>query len=194
MEYEIIIQTVTPLLQVIIPLAIALIGIWVKAKLDAKKELRSLIYGVVFELTENLRIARTIKHSLDRGLEVIREGNWSPTPHLTFLNNAYLRATFSDRFFDFARRKGPTLCRELHDCYASLQLVNQYTEITNRERFEILARPSALPQRIVEILSRQKEVIEKVVEPSIVELLHTFLIIEKKSKDIMQLLADAPES
>jgi len=182
------------IIQVLIPLAIALIGIWVKAKWDAKRELHSLIYGIVFELTENLRIARTIKHSVDRALEVIRKGGWSPTPDPTFLDNAYLRATFSDVFFDFARKKESTFTRKLHDCYASLQVVNQYTEIMNHEKFEALTKSSKLPQRIEEVLLKRKEVIERVVEPTIVELLAMFTKIEKKSKDIMNLLASVPES
>jgi hypothetical protein len=181
------------ILQVIIPLVIALIGIWVKAKWDAKKELHSCIYGIVFELTENLRIARTIKHSVDQALEVIRKGGWSPAPDPTFLGNAYLRATFSDVFFNSAFKKESTFIRKLHDCYASLQVVNQYTEILNREKFEVLTKPSMLPQRIEEILLKQKEVIEKAVEPSIVELLAIFSIMEKKSKDVVSLLASVPE-
>ena len=182
------------IIQALIPLAIALIGIWVKTKWDAKKELHSLIYGIVFELTENLRIARTIKHSVDTALEVIRKGGWSPTPDPAFMDNAYLRATFSGVFFDFVRRKESTFTRKLHDCYASLQVVNQYTEIMNREKFEVLTRPSMLPQRSEEVLLKQKEVIEKVVEPAIVELLFMFSKIEKKSKDIINLLASVPES
>lgn len=181
------------IIQGLIPLIIALIGIWIKAKWDAKKELHSLIYGIVFELTENLRIARTIKHSVDSALEVIRKGGWSPMPDPTFLDNAYLRATFSGVFFDFARKKKSTFIRKLHDCYASLQVVNQYTEIMNREKFEVLTKPSMLPQRS-EVLLKRKEVIGKVVEPAIVELLLMFSKIEKKSKDIMNLLASVPET
>ena len=182
------------IIQILIPLAIALIVIWVKAKWDAKKELHSLIYGIVFELAENLRIARTIKHSVDSTLEVIRKGGWSPTPDPTFLDNAYLRATFSGMFFDFACKKESTFTKKLHDCYASLQVVNQYTEIMNREKFEVLTKPSTLPQRIEGVLFKRKEVIERVVEPTIVELLAMFYKIEKKSKDIMNLLASVPES
>jgi len=57
-----------------------------------------------------------------------------------------------------------------------------------------LTKPSTLPQRIEEVLLKRKEVIEKVVEPTIVELLAMFSKIEKKSKDIMNLLASVPES
>jgi len=97
-------------------------------------------------------------------------------------------------FFDFARRKELTFTRKLHDCYASLQVVNQYTEIVNREKFKVLTKPSTLPQRIEEVLLKRKEVIEKVVERTIVELPAMFSKIEKKSKDIMNLLASVPES
>jgi hypothetical protein len=48
--------------------------------------------------------------------------------------------------------------------------------------------------KIEEVLLKRKEVIEKVVEPTIVELLAMFSKIEKKSKDIMNLLASVPES
>jgi len=175
------------ILQIISPLAIALITVWFDRKLRDKKELDSLIDGTIFELTENLRIARTIKHTINSELETIKQGGWPPTPDPTFLDLAYSRAKLSGVFFDFIRKKKlNALIKKLDNCYAALQVVNYQTGNINQAKFEVLTKTSLLPKRIEEILQKRKEVIAKVIEPAITELLLLFAQVEPEFQDMIK--------
>ena len=179
------------IIQILSALAIALIAVWFDRKLRDKRELDSLMDSIVFELTGNLRIARTIKHTINKELKTIRQGGWSPTPDPTFLDLAYSRATLSEAFLDFIRKnKLNVFIRKLHDCYAAIQVVNHDTRIINKAKFEVLTKPSLLPKRIEEILQKRKEIIVKVIEPAITELLLLFAQIEPKFQRTIKSLAN----
>ena len=178
------------IIQILGSLVIALIAVWFDRKLRDKKELDSLLDSIIFELTENLRIARTIKHTINNDLKTIRQGGWPPTPDPAYLDIAYSRATLSEVFFDFIRKKKlDALIKKLHECYAALQIVNHQTRILNEEKFGVLTKPSLLTKRIEEILQKRKEVIIKVIEPAIIELLLLSAQIEPKFQDTIKSLA-----
>lgn len=175
------------IIQILSSSVIALIAVWFDRKLRDKKELDSLINSIIFELTENLRIARTIKHTMNNELKTIRQGGWPPTPDPTFLDIAYSRATLSEAFFNFFRKKKlSALIKKLHDCYTALQVVNYQIRNVNNAKFEVLTKPSMLPKRIEEILQKRKETIVKVIEPTITELLLLFAQIEPKFQDTIK--------
>ncbi|MFB0567254.1 MAG: hypothetical protein ACETVM_01545 [Candidatus Bathyarchaeia archaeon] len=175
------------IIQILSSLAMALVVVWFDRKLRDKKELDSLIDSLIFELTQNLRIARTIKHTINNELKTIRKGGWPPTPDPTFLDLAYSRATLSEAFFDFIlKRRMSAFIKKLYDCYASLQIVNYQTRNINEAKFDVLIRPSGLPKRIEEILQKRKEVIVKVIEPAIIELLLLSAQIEPKFQDMIK--------
>ena len=93
------------IIQILCSLAIALIAVWFDRKLRDKIELVSILDSLVFELAENLSIARTIKSGIDNEVELTERGGWSPTSKPIFMDIAYSRAILSETFFDFVHKK-----------------------------------------------------------------------------------------
>lgn len=176
-------------------LLVALLTVHYDRKIKDKKELKSLLESIVFELAKNLSISKTIKKTIDDNLKLIKQGGWPPTPDPTFMDLAYSRAILSETFYDFIRKKKLNiLMKKLHECYAALQVVNNQTRILNEAKFEVLTKPSLLPKRIEEILQKRKETMVKVIEPTITELLLLFAQIEPKFQDTIKPLTATQES
>jgi len=182
------------IIQILCSLAIALIAVWFDRKLRDKRELVSILDSLVFELAENLSIARTIKSGIDNEVELTKRGGWSPTPKPIFMDIAYSRAILSETFFDFVHKKHlNVLMKKLFECYAAFQVVNQNTRILNEAKFEVLTQPSLLPKYIEEILQKNKEVLLKVIEPAITQLLLLLAQIDSRFQDVIEPLTTSRE-
>lgn len=183
---ELIITTVT----LFGSLVIALLAVKYDRRIENKRELHSILDGLVFESEENLRIARTIKKSTEDALKVIEKGGWSPIPDPKFVDIVYSRTRISEVFFEFIRStRNNIFLAKLFECYAALQVVNDDIARMNKMKFEVLTQPNIVTKYIKEMLQKRIQVIEQVVEPSITEIYSILVLIDPRVKKPAELPA-----
>lgn len=105
-------------IEVITPLLIALIVLWVDRKLRYVDEFDSIIDNLICELCENLAMVRTITSGIDGRLSLMKKGGWSRASDPLLSNIAFNRTVASEVFFSYMRKNNNSFVRKLMEYYS----------------------------------------------------------------------------
>lgn len=86
------------------------------------------------------------------------------------------------------------ILKKLHECYATLQVVDYETQLINKSKFEAVNQQFMTKGYIKEILQKRIQVITQVVEPSITEILLLLAQVNSKFHEITRPLTLDRES
>ena len=173
-------------------LFVALFAVKFDRWLADKKELKSILSGIGFEMAENISIARTIAKKAEDDVKTLRSMKFPFAPMPTFSDSAYLRAKNSDVFFHFVGRKRTGVTRELvknlHECYNSIRLVNSMMESEQQVKLEIMMQ--RCPKEYGEqLFATTKRTVQEVIEPQLIKTLLLLEQVEPKLRKTISLLS-----
>lgn len=180
------------LVEITVPLLVALIVLWIDRKLRDNDEFDSVMDGLVGELCQNLSIVRTQEVGIDRIVDLMKKGGWNTTPDPLLSNDAYHRAVASEVFFRDMRKNSEGVVRNLMEHYASQEVVNEGIRQLNQAKFDYLVFRNISISAFEVLFAQQKETIEKVIEPSIVGILIMVSSIKTKYRKTIGLYVNLP--
>ena len=178
-------------------LFVALFAVKFDRWLADKKELKSILLGISFEIVENISIARTIAKKAEHDVKTLQNMKYPFAPMPTFSDSAYLRAKNSDVFFNFVDRERTGVARELvknlHECYNSIRLVNHMMESEQQVKLEIMMR--RCPKEYGEqLFTTTKRTVEEAIEPQLIKTLLILGQVKPKLHETISLLSKIPAS
>ena len=185
------IETIFLLLSIPSSLFVALFAVKFDRWLADKKELKSILLGIGFEMAENISISRTITKKCEDNIKTPQNMKHPFAPFPTFSDLAYHRAKNSDVFFHFVDKERTGVARELvknlHECYNSIRLVNSMMESEQQVKLEIMMQ--RCPKEYGEqLLATTKRVAQEVIEPQLVKTLLLLGQVEPKLGKTISLL------
>lgn len=186
------IEIIFLLLSIPSSLFVALFAVKFDRWLADKKELKSILMGIGFEMAENISIARTIAKKAEDDLKTLRSTNFPFAPMPTFSDSAYVRAKNSEVFFHFMGRERTGVARELvknlHECYNSIRLVNFMMESEQQVKLEIMMQ--RCPKEYGEqLIATTKRTVHEVIEPQLTKTLLLLWQVEPKLRKIISFLS-----
>ena len=176
-------------------LFVALFAVMFDRWLADKKELKSILSSIGFEMAENISIARTIAKKAEDDIKTLHNMKHPFAPFPIFSDLAYLRAKNSDVFFNFVGRErtGVTkeLVKNLHECYNSIRLVNHMMESIQQVKVEIMTHKSR-KEYGEQLFATTKRTVEEVIEPQLIKTLLLLGQVEPKLHKTISLLSEIP--
>ena len=184
------------LFSVLASLSVALSAVKFDRWLADKKELKSILLGIGFEMAENISIARTVAKKAEDNIKTLQNMKHPFAPFPAFSDLAYLRAKNSDVFFRFVDKERTDVARDLvknlHECYNAIRLVNSMIESEQQVKLEIMM--GRCPKEYGEqLLATTRRTVQEAIEPQLVKTLLLLGQVEPKLNKTIWLLAKSEQ-
>jgi len=191
--YEIILF----LFSVLASLFVALSAVKFDRWLADKKELKSILLSLGFEMAENISIARTIAKKAKDDIKTVQNRKHPFAPFPTFSDLAYHSAKNSEVFFHFVNKERTDMARDLvknlHECYNSIRLVNSMMKSEQQVKLEIMM--GRCPKEYGEqLLATTHRTAQEVIEPLLIKTLLLLGQVEPKLHKTISLLSEIPKN
>jgi len=184
------------LFSVLASLSVALSAVKFDRWLADKKELKSILLGIGFEMAENISIARTVAKKAEDNIKTLQNMKHPFAPFPAFSDLAYLRAKNSDVFFRFVDKERTDVARDLvknlHECYNAIRLVNSMIESEQQVKLEIMM--GRCPKEYGEqLLATTQRTVQEAIEPQLIKTLLLLGQVEPKLSKTISLLAKSEQ-